>query len=101
MGLRPPALLPAGSVAAAAAVFPSRPGGCPLLRHERGLFRVDCDHPSDVSICGPPDWCDHPSDLITGGPPEWCDHPSDVITWPMDPTSYHEAVREKVTHVIW
>ena len=38
MGLRPPVLLPAGSVAAAAAVFPSRPGGCPLLRHERGLF---------------------------------------------------------------
>ena len=36
-GLRPP-VLPAGSVAAAAAVFPSRPGGCPLLRHERGLF---------------------------------------------------------------
>ena len=38
MGLRPPVLLPAGSVAAAAAVFPSRPGGCQLLRHDRGLF---------------------------------------------------------------
>ena len=39
MGLRPPSvLLPAGSVAAAAAVFPSRPGGCQLLRHDRGLF---------------------------------------------------------------
>ena len=37
MGLRPP-VLPAGSVAAAAAVFLSRPGGCRLLRHERGLF---------------------------------------------------------------
>ena len=37
MGLRPPVLLPAGSVAAAA-VFPSRPGGCQLLRHDRGLF---------------------------------------------------------------
>ena len=38
MGLRPPALPPAGSVAAAAAVFPSRPGGCQLLRHDRGRF---------------------------------------------------------------
>ena len=38
MGLRPPVLLPAGSVAAAAAVFPSRPGGCQLLRHARGIF---------------------------------------------------------------
>ena len=36
---RGPVLLPAGSVAAAAAaVFPSRPGGCQLLRHDRGLF---------------------------------------------------------------
>ena len=38
MGLRPPVLLPAGSVAAASAVFPSRFGGCQLLRHDRGLF---------------------------------------------------------------